>query len=177
LTNNHFNAERPLRFQRSGHLIQKTGAKKIGKKGGSLRPALRTSGPAEATPFRSESNEEPAHHALGRPDDEQLVVDGRGIVRIPEQVPKADEDFPSRAAELEWQGLVDLDVETAVEPRELRGSDRVPVLICRTRIRGSLFRESRRTDVDVVNPRSADGGRGPAASGVSPRSPSRRVML
>ena len=43
---------------------------------------------------RSEPNQDSADDALRRPDDEQLVVDGRRIGGIAEQVAQADEHFP-----------------------------------------------------------------------------------
>src|SRR5688572_31652853 len=68
------------------------------------------------------ANQNAAHNALGRTDDEQFVVDGSRVGGVAEQVPQADEYFPARrvAERHERQRLVHLDVEPVVERRARR---------------------------------------------------------
>src|SRR4051794_233312 len=78
-------------------------------------PKTRTVWEAAGAAGSSEPDEEPADDALGRPDDEQFVVDRAGVGRIPEQVPHADQYFPAGAGEGERNRLVQLHVEPGVE--------------------------------------------------------------
>ena len=93
-----------LCFQLTGHRIQKPGGEKCGKKRRvSDRPAVQAltatcvsqRAAREGANAGSEADEEAADDALGRPDDEQLVVDRGGIVGIAEQIADADAALPS----------------------------------------------------------------------------------
>src|SRR5689334_21259639 len=90
-------------------MAQCTWAERIGGAGG------RRGRPDELA-VCSEVQRDAAHHAFGRTQDEELVVQGLLGYGIAEEVSNREEHLPFRAAEVhERQRLTNLDVEPAVD--------------------------------------------------------------